>query len=530
MTDIGQTGSFDELVANAENALTAKEYKRCHQYCMTAIKLNPHRPDPFFLLGLLAADHNNFGKALELTKRSLAIDPNNPRFLCQNAKLLTLLGHQQEASQVVDRAIKENPEDPLSLDTIGVVLARIGRHQEALSYFEKSVQLRPDNASFQYNLGSAFQFIGRFEDAQRALEKSIALNPNDFRVYTSLTSLKKQTEQDNHIDVMARLFSETEDADARLQLGHALAKSHEDLGMYREAMDWLVQGKSLKRETLNYSFNQHNAIFEAAENLRTNNIHSEPETLPLNPVFIVGMPRTGTTLVDRIISSHPSATSMGELTDFGSHLKAATGTPSRFVLDAETLSQATSIDLEQIGEQYLNSTERLRGEHAIFVDKMPLNFFYVPALLSALPSARVIVLRRNPMDTCLSNFRQLFRTSYSYYNYSYDLKDTAKFYARFDRLMTKWRGELPSSRFREFNYESIVEDQERESREIISFCGLTWNEDCLDFHKNKAPVATASSVQVRNPIYSTSVERWKKYGTSTSRLYDALMELGVNVD
>ncbi len=530
MTDIGQARSYDELIANAENALSAKEYKQCHQYCMTAIRLSPQRPEPLFLLGLLAADHKNFGKALELVERSLAIDPNNPRFLSQHAKLLTLLSRQQEASQSVDRAIKANPEDPLSLDTIGVVLARIGRHEEALSYFEKSVLLCPDNANFQYNFGSALQFSGRFDDAQQALENSISLNPNDFRVYTSLTSLKKQTEQDNHIEVMARLFSETEDADARLQLGHALAKSHEDLGLYQEAMDWLVRGKTLKSERLKYSFSQHNEIFDAAENLRANNMNSELETQGLNPIFIVGMPRTGTTLIDRIISSHPSATSMGELTDFGSHLKAATGTPSRFVLDAETLSQASSIDLEQVGEKYLEGTKRLRGEHPTFVDKMPLNFFYVPALLSALPSARIVVLRRNPMDTCLSNFRQLFRTSYSYYNYAYDLRDTAKFYARFDRLMTKWRDELPSSRFREFNYESIVEDQERESREIVSFCGLPWSEACLDFHKNKAPVATASSVQVRNPIYSTSVERWKKYGASVSPLYDALQELGVNVD
>ena len=239
------------------------------------------------------------------------------------------------------------------------------------------------------------------------------------------------------------------------------------------------------------------------------------------------MPRTGTTLVDRVLSSHSAIVSAGELTNFGLLLKRAVKTSSSFVLDAETLEKIPEVDLAEIGRAYIESTMHIHGGASYFIDKMPLNFFYAPAILAALPQARIIVLRRSAMDTCLSNFRQLFRTNYSYYNYAFDLTDTARFYARFDSLMRHWEEQLPPSRYMETRYEDLVHNFEHEARKLISFCGLEWENACLSFHENVAPVATASSVQVRSPIYSSSIGRWKKYGDALSGLSEALRKEGV---
>jgi len=224
------------------------------------------------------------------------------------------------------------------------------------------------------------------------------------------------------------------------------------------------------------------------------------------------MPRTGTTLVDRILSSHPDVFSAGEMTQFALVIKRMTNTPSNKVLDAETLDASSTLDFAAVGARYLDSTRPRTGHTRRFIDKMPLNFFYAALIHAALPDARIICLRRNPMDTCLSNFRQLFSTRFPYYDYAYDLLDTGRYYERFNALIETWRRVLPAERFIEVDYESIIANQEAETRRLLTFCDLPWNDACLAFHTNAAPVATASSVQVRSPIYTSSVGRWQRYG------------------
>lgn len=515
------------LLDAAADYLASGDYRACHGVCIEAIKVNPRLAEPYYLLGILAADHKNFAKALELFERALEFSPGDARFHAQKAKCLTSLNRQEEASVAADEACTAKPRDALTLDTIGVVLSRVGRHQDAVEYFRLAADLDPSNASYQYNLGSALQFSGDFIRAREALEQSIKLNSDNYKVYTALASLRKQTTDNNHIDKMERLFAVSNDPDERLYLGHALAKSYEDLHDYPKALKWLMRGKQKKREVLGYRFSDHEKIFHAAEKLVPLPTSTEPLSESTNPIFVVGMPRTGTTLVDRILSSHSSVISIGELTNFGLIIKNEAQTPSPYVLDAETLKKIPQLNLSQIGRKYIESTRRLRGNAAFFLDKMPLNFFYAPAILAAMPAARVVVLRRSPMDTCLSNFRQLFRTSHSYYNYAFDLADTAKFYARFDYLIAKWRKALPPSRFFEIQYEDLIKNQTRETRRLIAFCGLNWENACLNFHENASPVATASSVQVRNPIYATSMGRWRKYGDALSGLQDALRREGV---
>jgi hypothetical protein len=184
------------------------------------------------------------------------------------------------------------------------------------------------------------------------------------------------------------------------------------------------------------------------------------------------------------------------------------------VLDAETLARAGALDMAALGAAYIEATRPRTGQTARFVDKMPRNFLFAGLILAALPNARVICLRRGAMDSCLSNYRQNFNAESAYYRYTYDLQDAARYYVLFDRLIADWRAMLPPERFIEVRYESVVADLEGQARRMLDFCDLPWDPRCLAFHENAAPVATASSVQVRSPIYATSIGRWKRYGAA----------------
>jgi hypothetical protein len=243
------------------------------------------------------------------------------------------------------------------------------------------------------------------------------------------------------------------------------------------------------------------------------------------PIFVVGMPRTGTTLVERILSSHPLVASAGESQNLPLLVKRAAGTRSNRVLDEATVAEAASLDFSALGRDYVAST-RPPGRKPRFVDKMPLNFLYLGYIHLALPNAKIVCLRRHPLDTCLSNFRQLFARDFSYYNYAYDLGDVGSYYVLFDSLMRHWRETLPG-KILEVEYERLVEDQEAQTRRLLEFCGLPWASECLDFHENRSPVATASAVQVRTPMNAASVGRWRHYAAELSMLRTQLERAGI---
>ena len=510
---------------NGLKRLGHKDYKAVHTGAIDLIKADVNNPVAYFLLGMIAAEHGNHPKAQELFEKACDLDPACAYYPAHHAKTLSILGHQNRAKQAADRAAQLPINDAFLADTIGVVLSRAGYHEIAIPMFEKAVVLDASNANYHYNLGASSQFTGDFAKAKTAYENTLKIDPGFYRARSSMIALSKQTKTDNQLGALIELFEASQaDTDAQLQLGHAIANTLEDLGRHAESLEWLLAGKAAKRRELRYDRTAGAALFEAAK--KTIWPLKKPSTAATDtPIFIVGLPRTGTTLVDRILSSHPDVKSAGELNMFGGLVKEHAGTGSNLMLDVETLQTATTLDLEKIGKQYIENTKELARGAKHMVDKMPLNFFYAGLIHQALPHARIIALRRGAMDSCLSNYRQLFATQYSYYNYTFDLEDTAFFYRGYDELMAHWRQSLSADRFMEIRYEDIVFDQENQTRRLLAHCGLDWNEACMRFHENEAPVATASSVQVRQPLYTGSIGRWKKYGDKLDTLRAALGDL-----
>ncbi len=501
-----------EWQREALRALNRRDYRLAHELCLKTLAADPRHADALFLLGMIAAEHRNFAKALEVIDRALAIEPRKAEYLAHRARCLLAVQRPREAFEAARAALALEPTDALTLDTIGVVMTRAGAHADAIEPFRRAVARNGRKPAYRYNLGAALQFAGDFRGAEAEFREALRLDPGFHRAWSALAQVARAALTPADVATLELALEQGSlDADAELHICHALAKQHEDQGRYEAAFRLLARGKRRKAQLIGYRFAEDEEIFAAATGLPAALAGRGASGCPSRePIFIVGMPRTGTTLVERILSSHPSVFSAGELTNFGLVLKRAVETPSNRVLDAETLRAAAASDLAAVGAAYVDSTRPRTGHTDRFIDKMPLNFFYAPLIATSLPNAKIVCLRRNPLDTCLSNYRQLFATSFSYYNYAYDLLDTGRYYAAFDRLAALWRETLGPS-WLEVRYEDIVDDPWREARRLLEFCGLPWDPKCLDFHENPAPVATASSVQVRQPIYRLGVGRWRHY-------------------
>lgn len=469
----------------------------------------PGEAEAHFLLGVAEATAGRIAAGIRHIERAIETAPQG-EYLAQLAKLLTLVRREGEAAEALRQAELTLPADALSRDTMGCVYARLGDHAAALTHFDEAARLEPANTAYSYNQAVTLNFLGQTDQADEALEALIELAPGDARAHHLLAALRKQSEACNHIDRLTTVHAAASAARDRLLLGYALAKELEDVGQPHAALDTLCAVNAEHRRSLPYNFALDAAAFEAIEAAwPLPSAHTDTPTDA--PIFVIGMPRTGTTLVDRILSSHPGVESAGELQAMPLAVKAAAGTRTPTVLDPETIAAAASADMAAIGHDYLRRASHHRRDRALrFTDKFPGNFQYLGFIARTLPNARIVCLRRHPMDTVLSNFRNLFAVSSRYYDYSYDLLDIAAYYVRFDRLMRIWREAMPD-RLIEVRYEQLVANQAGETRRILNHCGLDWSDDCLSFHTNGAPVSTPSAAQVRRPIYTDSVARWKRH-------------------
>lgn len=490
----------------------------------------PNAAEAHFLAGVSAAALGKIRIAIDLIETAITLDGCG-EYQAQLARLYTLVRQDADAASALAAAERSPPSDALGRDTMGCVYARLGDHAASLPHFAEAVRLAPDDTAFRYNQAAALSFLGRQDDAEQALETLLTLAPTHARAHHLLAGLRRQTPDRNHVERLSAAREATRSPPDRLLLGYALAKEIDDLADPHAGFAVLTETNAEHRATLPYRFTDDAANFDAVEAgwpiLARAPVCDAPRA---SPIFIIGMPRTGTTLVDRILSSHPEVESAGELQAMPLAVKGAARTRSRTVLDPETIREAAGADLGAIGRDYVaRAVSHVSGKKPRIIDKFPGNFLYVGVIARALPNATIICLRRNPMDTILANFRNLFAIGSRYYDYSYDLLDIAAYYQRFDRMMAMWREALPG-RVLELQYETLVENQQQETARLLSHCGLGWSDACLDFHTNAAPVSTPSAAQVRRPLYRDAVDRWRLHADALASAHDFLVRHGIAVD
>jgi thioredoxin-like negative regulator of GroEL len=500
------------LEAQARQALKHGDLQAAAAAAKSLVLADKEQPAGYFLLGIVAAEAGEIAKAVPLIEAAVQRGPK-AEYLAQLAKFLILLRRDGDAADAARKAMALVPGDARTFDTIGCVFTRLGDHEGSVEPFRSAVAADPANIDYLYNLAAASSFTGRVEEADKHYEAILAVDPGNARAHYALAIASRQTAESNHVPRLKDALARAQKPGDGLRIRYALAKELEDIGD-PEAFTHLSAANDEHKRSLRYDLAQDEAIFDAIETLFT-----EPRRTALSgagnpdkaPIFIVGMPRTGTTLVDRILSSHSNVESAGELQAMPLAVKRLAATSSRNVIDPETVMTTSDIDPGKIGDAYLAQA----GHHrhmgtARFTDKLPANFLYIGHIARSLPNAKVVCLRRNPMDTVWSNYKNLFASQSAYYAYSYDLLDTARYYARFDQLMAMWDRMFPGLVL-QLSYEELVADQEGQTRRLLEHCGLDWDEACLTFHENSAAVATPSAAQVRRPINADAVGKWRTH-------------------
>ncbi|MEJ2128917.1 MAG: sulfotransferase [Woeseiaceae bacterium] len=416
-----------------------------------------------------------------------------------------------EALQVLDEAIAANPDVPESHANRGITLKEMGRPEEALASYDRAIKLQPGFPEAHFNRGNVLLGLGRFEDAAASFEQAIALRDDFAEAHRSLSNLKQYSPDDPHIVQMERLYAAAGDRQsARMELGFALAKAHDDIGNVHTAFEYLADGNQLRKAVQGYDieddialFSDIRRLFAAAEaaSSKTTDSSSSPR-----PVFIVGMLRSGTSLVEQILASHSQVHGGGELevmTQLAAPMLAALTDKS----DDSDLNGLPEPEAKRLRGAYLDALADLGAGESIITDKMPLNFRWIGFIVSAFPDARIIHVKRDAMATCWSIYRHYFPDPSLF---AYDLDDIAKYYHLYEGLMSYWRERFPDN-ILDLDYDRLTEHQEDETRRLLEFCGLDWQDRCLEFHTTERQVRTISASQVRQRMYQGSSAAWKKY-------------------
>ncbi len=474
------------------------------------ISLQPQNLPALNNLGNLLCDLHRPDEAEHYYQMSLSIEPNNPQGLSNYASVLLEMGRIQEAEESAGKAISLQPDFGKAYVNLGGALRVSGKYPEALAVLQQAISLAPGEATAYNNLGSVFLDMGRFKEARASFERALELNPRYAECHNNLSQMKTWREDDPQIPVLRQLYQTFKDPVARMHICFALGNALADLNQHEEAFSMLGEGNRLRKESLNYTLDQDRQLFarirSAFEELQ---LEQTTEQIPSRAILIVGMPRSGTSLAEQILASHPDVTGGGEL--------AFLNKLALECLDAEGLTAATA--WKNAALAYEKKLDGLREGRPLITDKMPLNFLWLGFALRAYPDLKVVHVMRDPMATCWSIFRYSFTAKGL--GFAYDLKDLGNYYLLYRELMSYWHEKFPG-RIYDLGYERLTENQKAETQKLLEYCRLSWDDRCLEFEKTERPVRTASATQVRQKIYQGSSLAWIPYEPYLQPLRDAL--------
>ena len=533
--------------ANGQINASIKDYEK-------AVTLKPDYAEAYYNLGITFRELGQLEAALKSYEKALAIKHEYPEAHNNLGSVLLDLGSLDSATDHFEWALAFKPNYPEAHNNLGVVARKLEKLDKAIKSFNKAIDIQPNYVQAHSNLGNILQDIGQLDaamscyknalainpnhtqcyldiglihkekgqidDAIKFFEKALTINPNHAVTYDNLSDIKKYTINKKHITKMQSLLSsDTLSPSDRRHLCFALAKVNENLDNQDELFKYLHEGNSLRKEELNYSLDRSKTLFLNVKEIFSapypdieKSLSSEPSTF--KPIFIVGMPRSGTTLVEQITSSHHAVHGAGELTN----LPTIIGPIATDHLN-QGINKLPQKPFLSIREQYLDVLSNLNVSESVITNKLPLNFIYIGFILTAFPEAKIVHMKRDARAICWSIYKSNFRNNGNGYSYNFD--DLAGFYGLYTDLMDFWHQLFPD-RIYDMCYEDLTTNQEEETRKLLEYCEIEWDDNCLNFHNSKRAVKTASALQVRQKMYQGSSEAWKKYEVHLKPLIKAL--------
>ncbi len=480
-------------------------------------------------IALLARDH---ATAEKLMSAAVRLAPDRLGFRLKQAGAQAANGAHERALATLEEAARMKPDDPEALQAVGAFCSRLGAQEQARDLFTRALALQPDSAQLNQNLAAVHRFLGNLQQAEAFADRAVQLDPSIPEAVFIRSDVRRVTPDNNHIDSIRALLARADlDPGILTQCYFSLAKEYEDIGEYDRSFEALTEGCGRKRASFEYRVENEvermAAIvdcYDAGFVSATGPGHQGSRT----PVFILGMPRTGSTLVEQFLSGHSRVETLGERQEFSRHLTRHTQQilQRRGLGPEQMVAASREIDFSRLGQDYLTSVAQVGQGTPCFIDKMPLNFLYVGLILAALPQAKIIHTVRQPMDTCYAVYKMLFDRAYPF---SYDLDELGRYYVAYEALMAHWYT-LFGERICRVAYEDVVADSEREVRRLVDYLDLPWEDACLSNRATTIASTTASAAQARQPVYSSSVGLWRHYRSQLAPLHRRLQEAGLALD
>jgi tetratricopeptide (TPR) repeat protein len=489
-------------------------YREAERLGLLIIQQFPKNQVGWKVLGAIFGQTGRKAEAIYAKKMAVKLNPQDAESHYNLGVTLQETDRLEEAEMSYRRAIELKPDYFKVHNNLGSTLNILGRSEEAEASLRKAIEFEPKFAETHHNLGITLAGQGRLKEAKSSYRQAISLKPTYAEAHRQLSGLKTYNEQDaQFLQMQALSLEESCSEEQQCHLNFALAKAFEDLGDFTQAFEYYSKGNLLRKKYLKYDISQDIELFNKLKanysKIKENSLESKKVSSKIKPIFIVGMPRSGTTLVEQIISSHSQVTGGGELpfvSQFGDSI----------ALDSIKVDTNTLLSFRK---SYLKKLQIISKDNPVIIDKMPQNFLYIGLLAAAFPEAKIVHTKRNPEATCWANYKQYF--SSRTLDYCYGLDDIAQYYSLYQNLMEFWDAHL-SHRIYNLDYELLTINQESETKKLIQHLDLTWEERCLSPQDNKRIVSTASNTQVRKKVYQGSSQQWKKFKPFLNKAFNTL--------
>ena len=515
-----------KMLAEATRCLREKRFEEAEKLCRAVIGKNPNNVDAIRLMGRLAARLKRVGDAERFYRKVLKIAPDFTDVVVDLGKLLQEDDRLEEAIQFFKQAIEMKPDSARIYDLLANALAPAALTYEAIEAHQKAIELNPELAAPWLGLGHTLKTVGRLEEAIEAYHQCSNLEPDFGMVQWSLANLKTYRFTDEEITNMeAKVAGKNLSGESEVNFLFALAKAYEDRKQYDKAWDYYNEGNSLRRMQEKYDPVETQVANDAiirvfSKELLEKNTgigHSDASV-----IFVMGLPRSGSTLIEQILASHSLVEGTSELPYVARVTKSLNRNRADGINYPEAVRELDDRHFDALGKDYIKYSQMHRTEGTpYFIDKNPSNFLSIGLIHMMLPNARIIDARRHPMDACFSGYRQLFAKGYTF---TYDLTDIGEYYLQYQRMMDYWHEVLPG-RVLTVQYEDVVIDFETQVRRMLEYCGLPFEESCLNYYDTDRPIRTPSSEQVRQPIYTQSLHRWRLYEQHLDELKEVLSSI-----
>lgn len=499
-----------------------------HSY-RRAIAIDGKYSEAYVNLAAMLSDLDRDDEALRILGTALEKNKNHFRTLSQVARIQLKLGNHALALRAAEMAIKIMPDNSEARILCGRIYHELDRFSAATESFEHAIRLNPNSTDARNMRGLCLKALGRVEEARDEFHKALELSPDSYGTFSNLVDMERYTAESPVFQKMQQIIEDAKDATTNryIPIHFALGKAYDDMGEYKKAIKHFEVGAKLKRQQLEYDeedmFGFFDSIIETfnLEYFENKPYSGNPSKMP---IFIVGMPRSGSTLVEQVLSAHPKVTGLGEVKEFSRQLSALRGRFPALPQFPESIAKMRPEHFGLLADGYLSNVSIDCDPTGKFTDKLLTNYYFVGLLNTLFPNAKFIYTKRNAADTCLSTFTKLFKDDMPH---SYDLGELGRYYKKCDELMAHWIKVLSPNTIKTIEYEDMVQNVEKHARSMVDFVGLEWDNNCLEFHDSTRPVKTASVLQVRQPVYQSSVDRYKRYGNSLNPLLEAL---GVRIE